>query len=438
MMSTMLYYSTNKKAPVATLREAVTKGLAPDGGLYMPERIPMLDDDFLGRLPDMGLHEISMKIAAKFLEGDIPLDELHSMICETLNFPVPLKLIDNSFYALELFHGPTMAFKDVGARFMARLLGYYTNRSQQELNILVATSGDTGSAVANGFYKVPGIHVFVLYPKGLVSTIQEKQFTTLGENITALEVEGTFDDCQAMVKRAFADEELKNKKNISSANSINWARLLPQTFYYFWGYAQLGKGAGELVCAVPSGNFGNLCAGLIAKRMGLPIYRIIAATNRNDIVPQYLKSGVFNPRPSVATIANAMDVGNPSNFARIAELYDNSHVKISNDIEGFVCSENDIRSAIKSVHLAHDYLLDPHGAIAYSAMKSHAIENPDICKKNFFIATAHPAKFGETIESIIQRQIELPSNLARFATGIKQTTEIPATYEALKEFLSNS
>ena len=429
----MLYYSTGKNAPAASLREAVTKGLAPDGGLYMPEQMIHLGDAFFRRMYDMDLQEIALNVAAHFLSSDVPSGELKHMVYDTLDFSIPLVHIHDKLYTLELFHGPTMAFKDVGARFMARLLGYFTHCDGQELNVLVATSGDTGSAVANGFYKVPGIRVFVLYPKGLVSAIQEKQFTTLGENITAIEVAGTFDDCQAMVKRAFSDEELNRRMKLTSANSINWARLLPQSFYYFWGVAQMGRNAGDIICTVPSGNFGNICAGLIAKQLGLPIARFIAATNINDIFPQYLQSGNFDPRPSAATIANAMDVGNPSNFARIVELYNGSHEDISHDVEGFVCTDEQIRSTIRDVYTRHQYLLDPHGAIGYRALKSYMDKHPS--KTGFFIETAHPAKFTEVVENVIGKDIALPTNLQRFANGKKQTVEMPATFDALKEFL---
>ncbi|MDR1154339.1 MAG: threonine synthase [Bacteroidales bacterium] len=431
----MLYHSTSKKAPAASLQEAVTRGLAPDGGLYMPEQTGRLGDDFFKRMYDMDLQEIALEVAVHFLGGDVPTGDLKRMICDTLDFPVPLVHIHDKLYTLELFHGPTMAFKDIGARFMARLLGYFTSRDRQELNVLAATSGDTGSAVANGFYKLPGIRVFVLYPKGLVSSIQEKQFTTLGENITAIEVEGTFDDCQAMVKRAFADEELNRRMKLTSANSINWARLLPQSFYYFWGVAQMGRSADDIVCAVPSGNFGNICAGLIAKRLGLPIVHFIAATNINDIVPQYLQTGRFNPRSSVATIANAMDVGKPSNFARIAELYDHSHQDISSDVEGFVCTDRQILATIKEVYANRKYLLDPHGAIGYRALKSYLDGHPS--ETGFFIETAHPAKFTEAVKNATGEDVALPPNLARFADGKKQTVELPATFDALKNYLNS-
>ena len=429
----MLYYSTHKNAPATTLREAVTKGLAPDGGLYMPETITRLGEDFFKRMYDMDLQEIALKVAAHFLDGDVPADELKRIVYDTLDFPVPLAHIHDRIYSLELFHGPTMAFKDVGARFMARLLGWLTQHDGQELNVLVATSGDTGSAVANGFYKVPGIRVFVLYPKGLVSAVQEKQFATLGENITAVEVEGTFDECQAIVKQAFADEELNRRMKLTSANSINWARLLPQSFYYFWGLAQMGRKAGDVICAVPSGNFGNICAGLIAKRSGLPIAHFIAATNINDVVPQYLQSGCFVPRPSAATIANAMDVGNPSNFARIVDLYNGSHEDISRDVDGFACTDEQILTTIKEVHTHYGYLLDPHGATGYRALKTCLNQQPS--QTGFFIETAHPAKFAETVEKAIADKVVLPPNLARFANRTKQTVQLPATFEAFKALI---
>jgi len=442
----MLYYSTRKNAPATSLKEAVTKGLAPDGGLYMPEKTGHLGDDFFKRMYDMDLQDIALEVASHFFGDDVPIVELKRMVYNVLDFPIPLVHIHDRLYTLELFHGPTMAFKDVGARFMARLLEYFTQCDSQELNVLVATSGDTGSAVANGFYKVPGIRVFVLYPKGLVSALQEKQFTTLGENITAIEVKGTFDDCQSIVKQAFADEELNRRMKLTSANSINWARLLPQSFYYFWGVAQIGRSIqisnlksqisnlkSDIVCAVPSGNFGNICAGLIAKRLGLPIAHFIAATNINDIVPHYLQSGNYLPRPSVATLANAMDVGNPSNFARIVDLYNGSYEDISHDISGFVSADEQIRTTIKEVYTNRGYLLDPHGATGYRALKTCLDQYPSAA--GFFIETAHPAKFTEIVESIIGKEIALPPNIARFAAGIKQTIELPATFNALKEFL---
>ncbi|MDR2037180.1 MAG: threonine synthase [Bacteroidales bacterium] len=429
----MKYYSTHKNSPPASLKEVVTKGLAPDSGLYMPEKIGILPDSFFKQMYDMELPEMAFHVASHFLSDDIPDNDLKKMVYDTLDFPIPLVNIHDRVNTLELFHGPTMAFKDVGARFMARLLGYFTGLEKQDVNVLVATSGDTGSAVANGFYKVPGIRVFVLYPKGLVSPIQEKQFTTLGENITAIEVSGTFDDCQQMVKQAFADKDLNQHLTLTSANSINWARLLPQSFYYFWGVAQMGPDIDNITCAVPSGNFGNICSGLIAKRLGLPIAHFIAATNINDIVPQYLKNGKFNPRPSIATIANAMDVGNPSNFSRITELYHQSYESIVADIEGFVATDDQIRTTIRDVYHSYGYLLDPHGAIGYQALKDHMNRHP--ARNGFFIETAHPAKFAEIVEPVTGEKITLPSNLARFVKGIKQAEEIPADFNALKSFL---
>jgi threonine synthase len=411
------------------------KGLAPDGGLYMPEQLLPLPDSFFKHLYDMELPEIAFHVAAHVFGTDIQANDLKKMVYDTLDFPIPLVPVHDRLYSLELFHGPTMAFKDVGARFMARLLGYFVGRAQQAVNVLVATSGDTGSAVANGFYKVPGIHVFVLYPKGLVSPIQEKQFTTLGENITALEINGTFDDCQRLVKQAFSDKELNKKMRLTSANSINWARLLPQSFYYFWAVAQMGKNVGNITCAVPSGNFGNICSGLIAKRLGLAIKHFIAATNANDIVPQYLSDGNFNPRPSMSTIANAMDVGNPSNFSRILALYDHSHEAICADIEGSVSSDEQIRTTIRTVFTRHHYLLDPHGAIGYRALEHYPNQHSDDI--GFFIETAHPAKFTEVVEQVIGEKIPLPPQLAHFADGKKQTRELSADYELLKTFLTN-
>ncbi|MDR0814717.1 MAG: threonine synthase [Bacteroidales bacterium] len=429
----MRYVSTNKNSPAVSLRDVVIKGLAPDSGLYMPESIPPLPESFFRQMYDMDLPEIAFNVASHFLKDDISLGELHKMVYETFDFPIPLVPVHTRLYALELFHGTTMAFKDVGARFLARLLGYFTQNEQHELNVLVATSGDTGSAVANGFYKVPGIKVFVLYPKGLVSPLQEKQFTTLGENITAIEVNGTFDDCQRMVKTAFTDPELNRQMKLTSANSINWARLLPQSFYYFWGVAQMGRNATNITCAVPSGNFGNICSGLIAKRLNLPIHHFIAATNINDIVPKYLQEGTFQPKSSIATIANAMDVGNPSNFARILDLYHGSHEAITADVEGFVCTNEEIRTTIKEVNQQWKYLLDPHGAIGYRALNTYIDKHPK--SSGFFIETAHPAKFTETVEKVIGEKIPLPANLARFADGVKQTVKLKADFNSLKQLL---
>lgn len=432
----MEYYSTNHKTRNVSLQEAVTKGLASDRGLFMPTTIHTLPAAFFRNIGQLSLQEISYAVAGTLFGEDVDSSELKRIVYEALNFEIPLVYINDDIYSLELFHGPTAAFKDVGARFMARLLGYFNERSQSKgvVNVLVATSGDTGSAVANGFLGVDGVRVFVLYPEGKVSKIQEAQFTTLGQNITAVEVNGTFDDCQALVKAAFVDDELNAKMRLSSANSINVARFLPQMFYYFHGYAQLvqrGQADKDLVVAVPSGNFGNITAALIAKRMGLPVKRFIAANNRNDIFCKYLQTGEYSPRPSIATIANAMDVGDPSNFARILDLYGNSHEAICNDISGYSYTDEQIRATIADTYSAHGYLLDPHGATAYRALTEGLKAN----ESGIFIETAHPAKFKDTVESIINAPVQVPEKLQRFMNGTKQTVKMPSGFTAFKKFL---
>ncbi len=367
----MKYYSTNKQASDASLEEAVVKGLASDKGLYMPYEIKPLPKSFFDEIENLSFQEIAYRVADAFFGEDVPAETLKNIVYDTLSFDVPAVKVKDNIYSLELFHGPTLAFKDVGGRFMARLLGYFIRKEgKKEVNVLVATSGDTGSAVANGFLGVEGIHVYVLYPKGKVSEIQEKQFTTLGKNITAIEVDGTFDDCQALVKNAFMDKELNAHMQLTSANSINVARFLPQAFYYFYAYAQMKKLglADNLVVCVPSGNFGNITAGLFGKKMGLPIKRFIAANNRNDIFYQYLKTGEYNPRPSIATIANAMDVGDPSNFARIIDLYGGSHDAIAAEISGETYTDEQISETVQKVYEETGYLLDPHGACGYRAL----------------------------------------------------------------------
>lgn len=430
----MKYYSTNKKAPVVGLHEAVVKGLAADKGLYMPFSIQELPHSFYENIDRLSFQEIACKVASAFFGEDIPENVLNKIVCDTLNFDVPAVEVKENIYSLELFHGPTLAFKDVGARFMARLLGYFIKEEgRQEVNVLVATSGDTGSAVANGFLGVEGIHVYVLYPKGKVSEIQEKQFTTLGQNITALEVDGVFDDCQALVKSAFMDEDLNSHMKLTSANSINVARFLPQAFYYFYGYAQmkkLGK-ADELVVCVPSGNFGNITAGLFGKRMGLPVKRFIAANNRNDIFYQYLKTGIYSPKPSVATIANAMDVGDPSNFARVLDLYQGSHEDICNQINGATYTDAQIAETIKDTYRSTGYLLDPHGACGYRALS----EGLQAGETGLFLETAHPAKFRDTVEPIVGETIRIPAKLQEFMKGTKQSIEIGKDFKEFKSFL---
>lgn len=430
----MKYYSTNKQAADATLEEAVVKGLAADKGLYMPYEIKPLPSSFYDEIENLSLQEIAYRVADAFFGEDVPADVLKQIVYDTLNFDIPAVRVTDTIYSLELFHGPTLAFKDVGGRFMARLLGYFIRKSgKQQVNVLVATSGDTGSAVANGFLGVEGIHVYVLYPKGKVSEIQEKQFTTLGQNITALEVEGTFDDCQALVKNAFMDEELNHRMLLTSANSINVARFLPQAFYYFYAYAQmkkLGK-ADKLVVCVPSGNFGNITAGLFGKRMGLPVHRFIAANNRNDIFYQYLQTGQYNPRPSIATIANAMDVGNPSNFARVLDLYEENHAAIAAEISGATYTDAQIRETVKQVYNENGYLLDPHGACGYRALT----EQLQPGETGLFLETAHPAKFLQTVEGIIGAEVAIPDKLQAFMKGTKMSVPMNKDFVSFKNYL---
>ena len=434
------FYSTNNPSLTVSLQEAVVKGLAEDKGLFMPEKIEKLPQEFFDTIGTLSFPEIAYTVAEAFFGSDIEADELKKIVYETLSFDTPLVEVENGIYSLELFHGPTLAFKDVGARFMSRMLAYFIRKEQntEPVNVLVATSGDTGSAVANGFLGVEGIRVFVLYPKGLVSKIQESQFTTLGQNITALEVDGTFDDCQRLVKSAFLDEELNRKMRLTSANSINVARFLPQAFYYFYAFAQLRSmqpklSAEELgtVFCVPSGNFGNLTAGLIAKRMGLPVKRYIAANNRNDIFLQYLKSGIYTPKPSVATIANAMDVGDPSNFVRVLDLYGHSHEAICREISGVSYTDEEIGDAMRLCLKENNYLTDPHGACGYLALKSGLTET----ENGIFLETAHPAKFKETVENIIGQPVEIPEKLQAFMKGTKQRTAMSSDFETFKTYL---
>ena len=428
----MMYYSTNGSAPLASLEKAVVKGLAEDRGLYMPERIGRLPDSFFENIQDMDFHEVACAVADAFFGEDIDKDTLHGIVKDTLTFDCPAVKVEDGIYALELFHGPTLAFKDVGARFMARLLGHF--RSGENLNVLVATSGDTGSAVANGFLGVKGIDVYVLYPKGKVSPIQECQFTTLGQNITALEIDGVFDDCQALVKNAFMDAELNSVMKLTSANSINVARFLPQSFYYFWGYAQMKRAglADNLVICTPSGNFGNICAGLFAKRMGLPVKRFIAANNANDVFYDYLQTGVYSPRPSIQTIANAMDVGDPSNFARILDLYGHDWEAIKADISGAAYSDAQIAETIRDVYSRTGYVCDPHGACGYRALA----EGLRPGETGLFCETAHPAKFKDTVDGIISRPIEIPEKLQAFMRGTKESVELPDNFSTFKDYLT--
>jgi len=430
----MKYYSTNKEAPIATLEEAVVKGLAPDKGLYMPENIHKLPKAFFDNIENMSFQEIAFEVAKAFFGDDVETSALKNIVYDTLSFDVPAIKVENNIYSLELFHGPTLAFKDIGARFMARLLQYFIKKEgQKSITVLVATSGDTGSAVANGFLGVDGIHVDVLYPKGKVSKIQESQFTTLGKNITAIEIDGVFDDCQTLVKQAFMDEELNANKKLTSANSINVARFLPQAFYYFYAYAQLKKlnKADNMIVCVPSGNFGNICAGIFAHEMGLPIKRFIAANNANDIFYKYLQSGKYEPKPSKQTLANAMDVGDPSNFARIYDLFGGSHEKITNLISGATYTDDMIKDTMQTCHKETGYILDPHGACGYRALKEGLKDG----ETGVFLETAHPAKFKEKVDDILNIDINIPSRLAEFMKGKKRSIEMNNSFAEFKEFL---
>ena len=437
----MLYYSTNKKAPLATLEKAVVKGLAEDRGLYMPEKINQLPQGFFNHIDGLSFREIARNVADAFFGDDIEPEALKRIVYDTLSFDCPIHKVDENIYALELFHGPTLAFKDVGARFMARLLQYFIKREDEkgEVNVLVATSGDTGSAVANGFLGVDGIHVYVLYPKGKVSKIQESQFTTLGQNITAIEVDGVFDDCQALVKSAFMDKELNDHMRLTSANSINVARFLPQAFYYFNAYARLKEsgvlkmedGVSNMVMCTPSGNFGNITAGLFGKRMGLPIKHFIAANNANDIFYNYLQTGRYEPKPSKQTLANAMDVGDPSNFARVYDLYKGSWEAIKEDISGATYTDDMISETMRECYQRTGYVLDPHGACGYRALREQ-LKSGEVGVR---CETAHPAKFKEKVDSIIGADIAIPERLAAFMKGKKQSIPMSKDFKDFKNLL---
>ncbi|GIL21633.1 MAG: threonine synthase [Bacteroidota bacterium] len=427
----MKFYSTNNKNHKVDLRTAVIEGLAPDNGLYMPERIPVLDQSFIRSLPGLSFKEIGLEVTRTLL-AELPEAEIQKLIDHTLQFDVPLVEIEPNVFALELFHGPTLAFKDFGARFLAGLLGYYAKEQDQEITILVATSGDTGSAVANAFLNVPGTRVVVLYPSGKVSVAQEKQFTTLGGNITALEINGTFDDCQRLVKQAFLDADLKKQYFLTSANSINLARLIPQSFYYFRAYAQLNT-TNPVVFTVPSGNFGNLTAGLLAQRMGLPIQQFVAATNANDVVPEFLKTEKFMPRSSVQTISNAMDVGNPSNFARMLELFNHDIEALKKCIKGYSFSDTETREAMQQVFNQTGYVLDPHGAVGYLGLKKFMSTQPTY--SGIFLETAHPAKFADVVEQTLKTKLEFPDRLQKFMQGEKKSVLVSAEFDAFKELL---
>jgi threonine synthase len=427
----MQFYSTNKRVPPVSFKEAVIKGLPDDNGLFMPERIPRFSENFLKDLPAKSFTEIAFEGAKLIIENEIEANDLRQIIEEAFDFDIVLRRVQDRMHVLELFHGPTLAFKDFGARFMARTVGHFLKSEGREINILVATSGDTGSAVAQGFLGVHGIKVTLLYPKGKVSKIQEQQLTTLGQNITALEVDGTFDDCQRLVKTAFLDKELNEKLNLSSANSINIARLLPQSFYYTYAFSRLAGEAEKIVFCVPSGNYGNLCGGLLAKKMGVPISRFIAASNANDIVPKYLETASFMPRPSIQTISNAMDVGNPSNFVRILEMYQGDYDKIREDIQGISFTDDATRSLIMEVYQQHDYLMCPHTAIGYGGLK-HLLKPGET---GIFLSTAHPCKFRDIVDPLISSEIEIPLRLRQIIEKKKQAIAMTGEFDDFKSFL---
>jgi threonine synthase len=433
----MKFYSTKNRSQSVSLREAVLSGMPADNGLYMPERIPILPNSFFDSLNRMSYRELSFEVAKRFVQEDVPTNILRDIIDEALTFDTPLVALADPIRCLELFHGPTLAFKDVGARFMSRLMAFFMRNSERKLNIVVATSGDTGSAVANGFYQVPGIDVIVLYPAGKISRIQEKQIATLGGNITALKINGTFDDCQRLAKAALIDPYIQKTRLFSSANSINISRLIPQSFYYFNAFRQIeGFRKYRIAICVPSGNFGNLTAGVIAGKMGLPVQRFIAATNINRVVPDYLRTGQYRPRKSIQTISNAMDVGDPSNFVRILELYHSDWQAIGKDIWGSFHSDDETRAIIKTVWQQSGYLLDPHGAVGYLGLQKYLQESRDT-DLGIFLETAHPAKFKDIVESLVQKTVEVPERLAKFLNRPVTSQSLSSQYADFKEFLIN-
>jgi threonine synthase len=428
----MNYYSLNKKAPDTTFKNAVIKGLAPDKGLYFPERISPLPQYFWDNFDDLSYAEIAFEAIKQFVAPDIPEATLKTIVEDTLSFDFPIVKLNDNISTLELFHGPTMAFKDVGARFMARCLGYFNQNNDKEVTVLVATSGDTGGAVANGFLGVKGVNVVILYPSGKVSDIQEKQLTTLGQNITALEVDGTFDDCQAMVKTAFLDEALTSQMQLTSANSINVARWLPQLFYFMFAYKQLHKTYNDIVFSVPSGNFGNICAGMMAQQLGLPVKHFVASNNMNNVVTRYLISQLYEPKPSVQTISNAMDVGAPSNFIRIQEIYKNNFEALKANLSSYSFTDNETKDALLEIYKNYNYVADPHGAVGYLGCKSHLKNNPNAhC---VFLETAHPTKFLDVVEAVIQKEQPLPKQIQSVMGKAKVATRI-SNYHDLKDFL---
>ena len=426
----MRYYSLNNSSPLTSFKKAVQNGIAPDRGLYFPEKITPISKDFITNISDYSNEEIAYEVIKQFIGDEIPTTILKEIIKKTISFDFPVVNLDENIGSLELFHGPTMAFKDVGARFMSQCLEYFNQNKTEDITVLVATSGDTGGAVANGFLNAKGVQVVILYPKGKVSEIQEKQLTTLGNNITALEVDGVFDDCQEMVKSAFLDKNIS--RNLTSANSINVARWLPQMFYFFFAYKQVSKKYKDIIFSVPSGNFGNICAGLLAQKLGLPIKHFIASTNINDTVPKYLINGVYDPKPSKATISNAMDVGNPSNFIRIQELFNKNLSSLKKSFSSYSFSDDETKIMMKSIHDKFNYISEPHGAIGYLGLKKYGLKTNEF---GVFLETAHPVKFLEVVEETLKVDVAIPSQIKQVMSKEKVATSI-ANYQELKIFLN--
>ncbi|MGZ8540308.1 MAG: threonine synthase [Chitinophagaceae bacterium] len=429
----MKYYSTNKQSPLVDFKEAAIRGQAPDKGLYFPETIPQVKKEMIDEIENLTPAEIAFNVIKPYVDQAIPDEILFGIVTETVNFPIPLVKVSEAVYSLELFHGPTLAFKDIGARFMSRCLGHFLKGEDRNVTVLVATSGDTGGAVANGFYGIEGIEVVILYPSGKVSPVQEKQLTTLGKNIHALEVRGSFDDCQQMVKQAFSDKELNQKLFLTSANSINVARWLPQQFYYFFAYKQWADKEHPPVISVPSGNFGNICAGILASEAGLPVHHFIAACNANDVVTEYLQTANFKPQTAVPTLSNAMDVGNPSNFVRILEIFHHQFPELKNKLSSYSISDEETMATIREVYEQNNYLLDPHGAVGYLALKKYLECNPS--SKGIFLETAHPVKFPEAVEKAAGKKIEVPSAISAIMNKSKKSIEMNADYDELRTHL---
>jgi len=429
------FYSLNNSAPQVSFDTAVINGIAPDKGLYFPEKINPLPSSFFENIENFSNEEIAFKAIQQFVEGIVPDDVLKDILKEVLDFDFPVVEITQNIATLELFHGPTMAFKDVGARFMAQCLGYFSRSTKNEVTVLVATSGDTGGAVANGFLGVAGVNVVILYPSGKVSDIQERQLTTLGKNITALEVDGTFDDCQAMVKNAFLDKELLDNMKLTSANSINVARWLPQLFYFLFAYKQAKSKGKEIVFSVPSGNFGNICAGLVAQRLGMPVKHFVASTNVNDTVPQFMLTKEYTPKPSTATISNAMDVGDPSNFIRIRHLFQDNFKALKENLSSYPFDDNQTKEALKEIYNINGYIADPHGAVGYLGLKKYQETHPDTY--GIFLETAHPVKFLDIVEETLNEKLEIPTQIEKVLGKTKKSIKI-STYEGLKDFLLKS